>query len=181
MGASIVALLLVSSLFSSSLEIGNFFSSVFSRLGKWFGGSPLDGLFSSPKNEPKNVSISISGYAIEIDPTTPISMESATANFTNFVGSLNISFSEGVVKLSEKSTGFVAVVPILEFTIYNLTMASVTFENVAVDITSYINTDNGTVIIKDFQGMGSIGESLRLEGNASSLNVKVDGLDWELK
>ncbi|MFH1294757.1 MAG: hypothetical protein ABIH90_02330 [Candidatus Aenigmatarchaeota archaeon] len=180
-GASVVALLLVSGLFASSLEIGDFFSSIFDKLRGWLGESPFDGFFTTPTQKPKEVSVTLKADNFELVPALAVDIKSTSTSIENFQGRINVSFSRGEMVLYNSQTGFAAKLPMEEFTIMNLSMSSVTFTDVGLDIASNINSDNASVVITDFFGKATLNSGLILEGNATSLKVKMDDLDWELR
>lgn len=181
-GASVVAVLLISGLFLSNTEVGGFVSSIVDRLRDWLGRSPFEGLFSAPPTESKEVSVRLSAPEISMKPESPVNITSQSAQFLNFQGRLVVDFVKGNLELEASVSPFKADIKLDEYVIAGLYFPSMVFENIQFDIQSHMKSENGSVEVTDFVGSAKIlFDSVLLEGKASQLKVRTGELEWELK
>jgi len=178
LGASMVAILLIGGLLATQEKSG-FFYSLFGGMRDLLNKSPFEGFFAAPSQGPKEVSLFISAPHLELHPKSPVNITSSTASVTGFSGWLNISFDDKQIGL--ESTQFAAKLPLDEWHVAGLHLATASFSDVSFDIKSRMGSE-GSIDIKDFLGNATITpEGLLLEGNVSKLNVHMDDLEWELK
>jgi hypothetical protein len=181
-GASMAAILLVSGLFVSSMEIGDFFSSIIGKLREWLGKSPFEGFFASPAQKVRPMSIYLTAPEITLQPESPVNITSPSTMFLNFQGRLEINFGEGKIAMIASDSPFEAGMPLGEYEVEGLHFTSVTFSSVGLEVDSHVKSENGSVEMSDFLGKARIlPDSLLLEGNVSSLSVRMEDLEWELK
>lgn len=182
LAASMVALLVISSLFIGGGGVRDSLSSILDKISEYLGTSPFSGFLTSDNNVEavgdKPVSLLLSPDTLSLVPDEPATLTFGDTIYTDFQGIIILSFENKDVTLKTDSVQISFPLTRLDIT---LTLNSLELENTRFHIEPDLSTDEGSLSLVGFQGEAiATPEGLQLDGTATSLRVSIGDLEFEL-
>jgi len=181
LAASIVALLLISSVFLGGFGIKEFLSGILETASEYLGSSPFEGILPGESSEggEKEISILLTPDTISLTPDSEATLVSGETVFSGFTGEVSVHFKNSTVALKHSTLS--VSLPLETLEIQSLEINSLSLQETSFEIKPDIATDSGNLELKGFSGTATATKSgLQLEGTVSSLNVEIGEMNFEL-
>ena len=150
---------------------GGLLSDFFDMIKKWFESSPLGNIFNAPVKRIETIKLGFYPESFEINAADPINMTTASSGIYNFKGKLSIDMKNRLVLMQETGSSLVIKESIGTINVDGLKLNSLDLKGMKLVLTTgnwNETTDNGSVVINDFLGKGTIKDGfIEIEGNVS--------------
>jgi hypothetical protein len=148
-------------------------SDFFDMIKRWFESSPLGNLFTVPVKRVEIIKISFYPETFEFNAQDFVNMSTSTSEISNFKGSVSIDMGSKAVTLKETGSSLVVKETLGVINVYGMKLNALELKGMKLILTSgnwNETTENGSVVINDFLGTGTIKEGvIELDGNVSRL------------
>jgi hypothetical protein len=176
-GASFVAVLILSLLVVGSFGLRNLLLGVVGKAGQSLGDTPLSGLVTSKGEGPQRLEVILFPQNFSFTFTSPVSVSRKDLSLNDFIGEVSVDYHTNELLLKPAGSPLVINTTIKRTAIENITISSLEIDNTAFRIGLSVNTQNGTLEAADFRGSAVIdSDRIVLDGNASSVKVKIGDL-----
>ena len=177
LAASFAALLFVSTLLVGDFGIPNFFGDIADKLGEWLGNSPFGGMFTAPTSssviDSDTINVKIFPDSFVLRPDFPVNITFDKKEIISFSGEITIDYEEKRITLDQSNSQLSIIMPIENIKIHGLKLAKLLIQEKGLDASTgnwEIKTENGSIEIYDFSGIGEItSRSIELDGNITKL------------
>jgi len=189
LAASIVALLVISSLFVGGSGPAGVFSDLLDKfqnfLGGSLGGNSLTGLFTKEPETRKisgsngELTIHLSLKTFKLIPDSPVTVYRNEVRAAGFSGTVSLDTEAGEVVLIDDPLAI--TLPLDKVTITGLRIKALHLEEVKFSIND-ISTDAGGLLLEEFSGMAILTpEGIDLRGTMRNLEVMIGDLVFRLE
>ncbi|MBI4182346.1 MAG: hypothetical protein HY520_05255 [Candidatus Aenigmarchaeota archaeon] len=179
LAASLVALLVISSLFLGAFGIQDFFGGIAEQIGRYTGADPLANLPAgdAPEEEP-TLTLVLRPASFALTPSAPATIRSGETVISGFAGDMAFSFQNQTATLRSKDIQI--AFPLVSVEVTSLRLARLQAEAVPFSLPPDVAADEGALDLRGFSGRATATpEGLTLEGSADSLSFTIGGNTYQ--
>ncbi|MEM5871820.1 MAG: hypothetical protein QW051_03030 [Candidatus Aenigmatarchaeota archaeon] len=170
---SIAIAVLISYTVIESVRAEGLLSNFFEMIKRWFEASPLGNIFTTPVKRTEAIELIFYPQVFEFDAKDALNFTSENLEIENFKGNVNINMENKIITLKESGSSLLIKEKFGTVNIDGIKINLLELKNMRLTLISgnwNETTENGTLMLNDFLGSGTIKEGLiELKGNVSRI------------